>query len=178
MNERPNGYRYYMFTTSYSTSCTCTDAAGMSAGYLSNYRNLIALLHRGWAFFGQTTQSGYLYSHFKLRLDRLGLSSDHHHECASVFFCISIAFLTAVCVESPEDTYGESCQRGVPEYRPQIAVDDGQGRQSTSRLSCSNPSAVIVLQHTGDKLSDPFYDSLDGLLGDLRTVTIVCHVFR
>ncbi len=50
MNERPNGYRYYMFTTSYSTSCTCTDAAGMSAGYLSNYRNLIALLHLGGHF--------------------------------------------------------------------------------------------------------------------------------
>ncbi|KAK0447963.1 hypothetical protein EV421DRAFT_1900630 [Armillaria borealis] len=30
-------------------------------------------------------------------------------------------------------------------------------------------------RHTGDKLSDPFYDSLDGLLGDLRTVTIDNH---
>ncbi|KAK0205982.1 hypothetical protein DFS33DRAFT_1311529 [Desarmillaria ectypa] len=30
-------------------------------------------------------------------------------------------------------------------------------------------------RHTGDKLSDPFYDSLDGLLSDLRTVTIDNH---
>ncbi|KAK0231399.1 hypothetical protein IW262DRAFT_1343900 [Armillaria fumosa] len=30
-------------------------------------------------------------------------------------------------------------------------------------------------RHAGDKLSDPFYDSLDGLLADLRTVTIDNH---
>ncbi|KAG7446095.1 uncharacterized protein BT62DRAFT_895695 [Guyanagaster necrorhizus] len=30
-------------------------------------------------------------------------------------------------------------------------------------------------RHAGDKLSDPFYDSLDGLLADLRTITIDNH---
>jgi hypothetical protein len=34
---------------------------------------------------------------------------------------------------------------------------------------------VLQRQSYDSKLTDPFYDSLEGLLMDLKTITIVCH---
>jgi hypothetical protein len=83
--------------------------------------------------------------------------------------------LTLARTEPPEDTDRESGQIVVLGERSQAIAIECQGRPGEFWLAGNGHFYDVFVQKQcyDAKLSDPFYDSLEGLLLDLRTVTMV-----
>jgi hypothetical protein len=87
--------------------------------------------------------------------------------------------LSDFILASPQDPNREP---GQADGRPQATINDRKGGPGKLRLFWRLSDDYIVIQRLKDdvkdakdsKLSDPFYDSLEGLLSDLKAVTVVC----
>lgn len=93
--------------------------------------------------------------------------------------CIHRRSLSDFVLASPQDPNREP---GQADGRPQVTINDRKGGPGKLRVFCRLSDDYIVIQRLKDdvkdskdsKLSDPFYDSLEGLLSDLKAVTVVC----